>query len=151
MEKIFFFIILALDTIESTPLIFIQLSASNRVDDLYISKRCCKISLESGKGSCFKVERYIDFSTDNYVKLYLKPEHPIFSIDVLSSISHTIDDSLMWTIESMKEIPDYKEKFILSEDYNIAVQPHNNYLISHVDINYFTVFLKVVKVVLDLF
>ena len=68
MEKIFFFIILALDTIESTPLIFIQLSASNRVDDLYISKRCCKISLESGKGSCFKVERYIDFSTDKINK-----------------------------------------------------------------------------------
>ena len=68
MGKIFFLIMSALNTIVSSPLIFTQLSSFNNADNLYISKRCCKTSLESGNGSFFKFERYIEFSTDKVNK-----------------------------------------------------------------------------------
>ena len=83
----------------------------------------------------------IDFSTSDYIKLYLSPEDPTFSIDLLSSIGHTIRDSLMWLLESVENIPAYNDRFILSEDYNIAIQSHSDYLVSHVDTNYFMLFV----------
>ena len=77
----------ALNTIASSPLIFIQFSSLNNFGNLYISKRCCKTSLESGNGSFFKFERYIEFSTD---KVNKKQKSGFGSVFVSNFHSHIL-------------------------------------------------------------